>query len=162
MPKSLVEIAVLDRITNELTDREFEYAAVEIAQLMDNRFCEFQVTQRSRDGGRDAIGKYRVGHNDHQIHLTALIEAKLWKESSDIGVKPMSRLISRIKHRDIGVFVTTSCFNKQVQQELIEDNHPIILVSGGDIARVLVANELNVPTKMDAWLESIKQHASAK
>lgn len=74
----------------------------------------------------------------------------------------MSRLISRIKHRDIGVFVTTSCFNKQVQQELIEDNHPIILVSGGDIARVLVANELNVPAKMDAWLESIKQHASAK
>lgn len=159
LPQTLQEKETLARVTGSFSDREFEFAAVEIVQLMDSRFSEFTVTQRVRDGGRDATGSYRVGHDNHQIHLSAIVEAKLWREESDVGVKPMSRLISRIKHRDIGVFVTTSCFNKQVQQELIDDNHPVILVSGGDIARVLIANELDVPDKFTAWAEGIKRRA---
>ncbi len=150
---------MLANVAESFSDREFEFAAVEIVQLMDPRFSELTVTQRFRDGGRDATGSYRVGHDDHQIHLSAIVEAKLWKEDYDVGVKPMSRLISRIRHRDIGVFVTTSCFNKQVQQELIDDNHPVILVSGGDIARILIANEMNVPEKFAAWTNRIRHLA---
>ena len=159
-PQNNNESNVLKKVMEGFSDREFEFAAVSIVELMDPRFKDFIVTQRSRDGGRDAIGTYQVGHADHQIQLTAIVEAKLWKENSDIGVKPMSRLISRIKHRDIGVFITTSCFNKQVQKELIDDNHPVILISGGDIARVLIENELDVPEKFFAWSENIKKHAS--
>lgn len=159
-PQNNNESNVLKNVMEGFSDREFEFAAVSIVELMDPRFKDFIVTQRSRDGGRDAIGTYQVGHADHQIQLTAIVEAKLWKENSDIGVKPMSRLISRIKHRDIGVFITTSCFNKQVQKELIDDNHPVILISGGDIARVLIANELDLPEKFFAWSENIKKHAS--
>jgi hypothetical protein len=162
LPHSTMEVNVLHKVMVTFTDREFEFAAVELIQLMDPRFTDFSVTQRVRDGGRDGVGIYKVGHEHHQIHLSAIIEAKLWKEDSDVGVKPMTRLISRIKHRDIGVFITTSCFSKQVQQELIDDNHPIILVSGGDIARVLIANELNVPAKFDAWAVGIKQRSTAK
>ena len=159
-PQNNNESNVLKNVKEGFSDREFEFAAVKIVELMDPRFKDFKVTQRARDGGRDAIGTYQVGHADHQIQLTAIVEAKLWKENSDIGVKPMSRLISRIKHRDIGVFITTSCFNKQVQKELIDDNHPVILISGGDIARVLIANELDLPEKFFAWAENIKKHAS--
>lgn len=159
-PQNNNESNVLKNVMEGFSDREFEFAAVSIVELMDPRFKDFIVTQRSRDGGRDAIGTYQVGHADHQIQLTAIVEAKLWKENSDIGVKPMSRLISRIKHRDIGVFITTSCFNKQVQKELIDDNHPVILISGGDIARVLIANELDLPEKFFAWSDNIKKHAS--
>jgi hypothetical protein len=43
---------------------------------------------------------------------------------------------------------------------LIDDNHPVILISGGDIARVLIANELDLPEKFFAWAENIKKHAS--
>jgi hypothetical protein len=159
LPQTPKERETLARVTRSFTDREFEFAAVEIVQLMDPRFSEFTVTRRVRDGGRDATGWYRVGHENHQIQLSAILEAKLWREESDVGVKPMSRLISRIKYRDIGVFVTTSCFNKQVQQELVDDNHPVILISGGDIARVLIANELDVADKFAAWAERIKQRA---
>ena len=161
LPHTDAEQHILDRVMKEFNDREFEFAAVEIVQLMDPRFTDLSVTQRVRDGGRDGIGSYKVGHENHQIHLSAIIEAKLWREKSDVGVKPMSRLISRIKHRDIGVFVTTSSFNKQVQQELIDDDHPVILVSGGDISRVLIASELDVPEKFDAWASGIKQRATA-
>jgi hypothetical protein len=159
-PQNRNESKVLENVRVSFSDREFEFASVSIVELMDPRFSDFKVTQRARDGGRDAIGTYRVGHADHQIQLSAIVEAKLWKENSDIGVKPMSRLISRIKHRDIGIFITTSCFNKQVQKELIDDNHPVILISGGDIARVLIANELNSPEKFSAWVDSIKKHAT--
>jgi len=158
-PQNSKEATVLARVLESFSDREFEFAAVAIVRLMDPRFSDFKVTQRSRDGGRDATGLYKLGHDNHQVTLSALIEAKLWKEKTDVGVKPMARLISRIKHRDIGVFITTSCFNKQVQLELIDDNHPVILVSGGDIARVLISNELDVPEKFDAWAQVIRQHA---
>ena len=86
-----------------------------------------------------------MGHGDHAIPLHVSVEAKLWNESSAVGVKPMMRLVSRLKHRDFGVFITTSFFDKTVQEELIEDGHPVILVSGGDIARILIANELEEP-----------------
>jgi hypothetical protein len=90
-----------------------------------------------RDGGRDVIAQYRVGHELHQVLLSAFIEAKHWNPKDAVGVKPMMRLLSRIKHRDLGIFVTTSYFENQVQKELIEDRHPVILVSGGDICTAL-------------------------
>src|SRR5262249_40918181 len=116
LPWGAAEQAVLQEVL-ALSDREFEFAAVEIVQLMDQRFTDFTVTPRVRDKGRDAVGLYRVGHDSHQVQLEVVIEAKRWSANRDIGVEPVARLISRIKHRDIGVFVTTSCFNQQVQEE---------------------------------------------
>jgi hypothetical protein len=42
-----------------------------------------------------------------------------------------------------------------VQDELIEDGHPVILVSGGDVARILIENEI-VGASLDRWLESFR------
>jgi len=74
----------------------------------------------------------------------------------------MMRLIARLKHRDVGVFVTTSFFEQQVQEELIEDRHPVLLISGGDIARLLIQAELGSPgteKKVNEWLEGIRRRA---
>jgi hypothetical protein len=120
--------------------------------MMDDRFVNPQVTPAVRDGGRDVIAQYRVGHDLHQVLLSASVEAKLWNPRQAVGVKPMMRLLSRLKHRDMGVFVTTSFFERQVQQELIEDGHPVILVSGGDIARLLISREIEGGT-LERWLE---------
>lgn len=160
-PHNDAERRVLELILSELNDREFEFAAVEIIRLMDERFSDFTVTQRVRDRGRDALGYYNVGHEEHQIRLSAIVEAKQWRGVGDVGVKPMARLLSRLRHRDIGVFLTTSCFNKQVQEELIEDRHPVILVSGGDMARIIIKRELDVPGKFAAWIARIKEQASS-
>lgn len=143
-----------------LTPRQFEFAAAELLTLMDARFIDRTVTREVRDGGRDVIAQYLVGHGDHAIPLHVSVEAKLWNESSAVGVKPMMRLVSRLKHRDFGVFITTSFFDKTVQEELIEDGHPVILVSGGDIARILIANELE-GAALDRWLHSIRDAEQA-
>lgn len=156
MPKAQVEWQVLNTVYDQFTPREFEFAAAELIQLIDTRFIPSMITRPSRDGGHDVVAVYRVGHDTHQISLTAFVEAKKWKTSAAVGVKPMMRLISRLKHRDIGVFITTSYFDQQVQAELIADGHPVILVSGGDIARILLEKELGNSQSLNGWIEGIK------
>ena len=156
IPGSVHETEVLKYIFENLNDREFEYAAAEIVRLLDPAFKELYVTRGTKDGGRDVIGQYYLGHSGHQIRLSAYIEAKRWKLDSSIGVKPMMRLISRLKHRDIGVFVTTSFFDQQIQKELIEDGHPVMLISGGDVAKLLVKAEISSNSPLKAWVERIK------
>lgn len=155
------EAEILNYLISAVDHREFEFVAVDIVQMMDSRFTSFSVTPRVKDRGRDAIGLYRVGHENHQVLLNAYIEAKFWNAGGNIGVEPMARLLSRIKHRDIGVFVTTASFSLQVQEELIEDNHPVILVSGGDIAKILISQGLNTRVLLDEWIASVKIRAAA-
>ena len=156
LPSTKDEERVLDHLFKELTDREFEYASAEIVKLLDPAFKNLFVTRASRDGGKDVTAEYYLGHANHQIRLSAYIEAKKWQLDASVGVKPMMRLISRLKHRDIGVFITTSFFDKQVQKELIEDGHPVMLISGGDIARLLVKSDLSDRESLHAWVNSIK------
>jgi hypothetical protein len=47
-------------------------------------------------------------------------------------------LISRIRHRQFGVLVTTSVIARQAYTEVRDDRHPIVLISGRDIAEVLI------------------------
>jgi len=157
-PKTSSEQKVLEKVRS-LTPRQFEFAAAELLPLIDPRFIDIRVTREVRDGGRDVLAEYQVGHGDHSIPLHVSVEAKLWNEAGAVGVKPMMRLISRLKHRDFGVFVTTSFFDKTVQAELIEDGHPVILVSGGDIARILIANEKDGKA-LDRWLDGIRNAAA--
>lgn len=156
MPLGAIEREILRTLFEELSDREFEYAAAELVKLMDERFVELEVTHRSRDGGRDVVGHYKVGHDLHQLKLSVFIEAKKWNPSHGVGVRPMSRLISRIKHRDMGVFVTTSYFKSQVQEELIDDNHPVLLVSGGDIARLLATKGF-ANGELTKWIQQVRE-----
>ena len=162
LPRSDREWKILQHIRNALTDREFEFFAAELVRIMDDRFSNLTVTRAVRDGGRDVVGSYRVGHDLHQVLLSVYIEAKQWDPESAVGVKPMMRLLARLKHRDLGVFVTTSYFETQVQEELIEDEHPVLLVSGGDIVRLLIRGELDdisAGGKLEPWLKLIRQQA---
>lgn len=155
LPLDAFEREILRTLFEELSDREFEYAAAELVKLMDERFIELEVTPRSKDGGRDVVGHYRVGHDLHQLRLSVFVEAKRWNENHGVGVKPMSRLISRIKHRDLGVFITTSYFESQVQEELIDDKHPVLLISGGDIARLLAAKGF-AKGELRKWIAQVR------
>ena len=161
LPSNAREQRTLEAIYEGLTAREFEFAAVDFVQLLSRAFTDLSVTQASRDGGRDVIGKYRIGHARHRVSLDVFVEAKKWKPGSAVGVRPMMRLISRLKHRDVGVFVTTSHFDPQVQQELIDDKHPVLLVSGVDVSRLLIDNDMDEPKKLAAWLQSIRMRAGS-
>lgn len=68
----------------------------------------------------------------------------------------MSRLISRIRYRQFGVMLTTSYVHKQAYQEVIEDGHPILIVTACDIARVLRNNSI-LSIDIKDWLSSLDE-----
>jgi hypothetical protein len=125
--------------------RSFEYFAAWLYALSDERVVIDEVTRKSVDGGRDAIGHYKLGINDDPVIVDFALEAKCYNPglgestANTIGVKEVSRLISRIKHRQFGVLVTTSQISRQVYEEVRDDKHPIIFIAGGDIAKLLIS-----------------------
>jgi hypothetical protein len=56
-----------------------------------------------------------------------------------VGVRWTSRLISRLRHRQFGVLVTTSYVHAQAYQEIREDGHPVVILAGRDIIDTLKA-----------------------
>lgn len=64
-------------------------------------------------------------------------------------------MISRIRHRQFGVFVTLSYYNKQVYKEVRDDGHPIVLISGKDIVDTLKSHGYTDPRRVENWLATI-------
>ena len=82
------------------------------------------------------------------------LEAKCYSVSSSVGVREMSRLISRLRHRQFGILVTTSYVDLQAYKEIKEDLHPIMVVAGADIGELLKANGLGSAEMVKLWLAS--------
>lgn len=133
----------------------FERCAIEICKLSDPKIIDLELTPPTRDGGRDGIGVYRLGTDFSYIKLEFSMEAKCYDPQNSNGVHLTSRLISRLKHRQFGYFVTTSFVSTQAYNEIIEDNHPVIIFAGRDIARILIEHGYNSEAKVLAWLERI-------
>ena len=106
------------------------------------------------DGGRDAIGKYRIGIDKSNIQVEFAIEAKRYEINNSVGVKETSRLISRLKHREFGILVTTSYVDMQTYKEIVEDGHPIIIISAIDIVDILKKSGIKNSRDVKKWLES--------
>ena len=88
------------------------------------------------------------------LKIDCALEAKCYSPSHGVGVKEMSRLISRIRYRQFGIMITTSYVDKQAYQEVVEDGHPILIVSAVDIAGVLRKNAIN-SSNVEEWLKSV-------
>jgi len=83
------------------------------------------------------------------------LEAKCYNMSNSVGVKEVSRLISRIKHREFGILITTSFIDKQAYLEVVSDGHPIIFVSAVDIIGLLKKAGYQTPKQVRMWLSKI-------
>ena len=159
LPSSKEDTEFLEFIYNKYRDipNAFESFAAELVCLLDKRFGKFTVTRAVKDGGMDAIGTYSLGHQNHSISLRCLIEAKCYSINHSIGVKEISRLISRLRNRDFGILVTTSYVANQAYKELVEDSHPVIIVSGKDIVDILKENHVNTRELIINFIEKISK-----
>lgn len=132
---------------------QFENFAAEMWVQHDPHVTSIEVTRPSRDGGRDAIGEYRLGPEEDPVRLDFALEAKCYDPNAGgIGVRQVSRLISRIRHRQFGVFVTTSFIAKQAYEEVREDQHPIVFLAGADIVRIMKRMGLADPDSVTQYL----------
>lgn len=150
----------LNQIRNYYKDNPygFEICAKDIVEKMDNKFQDFSLTRPWRDGGRDALGYYVIGSGgkaNYPLRIDCALEAKCYSPNVSVGVRQMSRLISRIRYRQFGIMLTTSFVDKQAYQEVIEDGHPILIVTASDIAHILRRNSIT-SSNIEGWLESLQ------
>jgi len=137
----------------------FESFAAYIFRLVDGRVRIDQITRGTVDGGRDAIGRYFLGRESDPIYAEFALEAKCYRPplggetANTVGVKEISRLISRLRHRQFGVLVTTSLVARQAYSEIREDGHPIVILSGNDLAEILIENGFSSRERVQSLLD---------
>lgn len=151
------DAALVETIRNQFhsSPYAFEACAGELAKLLLRSITKLDLTRPWRDGGRDGIGTLLIGHGPASINVTFALEAKCYQRTNSVGVRDVSRLISRIKHREFGILITTSFIDKQAYQEVIDDEHPVILMAERDIARILREAGLTTPDLVRKWLVGI-------
>ena len=130
----------------------FEKCAIVLAQLMDRNIISCDNTRPWKDGGRDAIGVYRIGTSSAYTDVEFALEAKCYKLSNGCGVRETSRIISRLRHRQFGIFITTSYVALQAYGEIIEDGHPVLILSAIDIVKILLNNGISNENELSRWL----------
>ena len=139
--------------------RAFEFFAAHLFKMHDQRATIDEITRASVDGGRDAVGRYRLGVIDDPVYVEFALEAKCYRPALNgqrptvVGVDGTSRLISRLRYRQFGVLVTTSVISRRAYKEVREDRHPVIFLCGKDIADILINAGFNTLKLVKNMLE---------
>lgn len=134
----------------------FERFACSVVEQLDENVVSIDVTRPFKDGGIDGIGTYRVfGSGTQSVLVDFYLQAKCYNPfSAPVGVKDTARLISRIKDRQFGIMVTTSYVHHQAYQELLDDGHPIVLLTGRTIIDFIFDRyEIRSVEELIKWLE---------
>ena len=134
----------------------FEQFACSLMSVIDDNVVDINVTKPFKDGGIDGIGIYQVFKKGTQnVHVDFYMQAKCYDPfSTAVGVKDTSRLISRIKNRQFGVMITTSYVNTVAYQELLEDGHPVVLITGKTIVDLIYDRyEIRSVDDLIKWLD---------
>ena len=155
LPNAANEREILEVVYKHFSDDpyKFESFAAYLWTLIEPGAVLHEVTRRSVDGGKDATGTQKIGLSSDAITVDWALEAKCYRPDTQVGVKGISRLISRLLHRQYGVLVTTASIGKQAYTEVREDEHPVALVTGKDIVDVLKDKcEISTVSIAQQWL----------
>lgn len=135
LPVTKSDIEILKSLCN-LTSFQFETALVEMFKELPHINHNITRTRPTKDGGFDFFGEFSlpfpIGYN-----IKFLGEAKKYDINNAVGPGKVSRLVARLGRGEYGIFVTTSYYTKQAQEETLEDNYPVRLYSGIDIINFL-------------------------
>lgn len=155
-PESARDKALIRAVYDYFVDdpHAFEACAIELWSMQAKESVNFVATRRSADGGRDAYGWYHVGPEEDRIRLEWSLEAKLYAPGKGAGVEETSRLISRLRHREFGIFVITSYVSRQAYEEIRGDGQPIVIISGRDITELLKRHGHSTPSAVTKWLKA--------
>ena len=136
-------------------EADFEICAVEIFKYYSDYPTVETVSKISGDGGKDAEGIIKFGKLDETVDIDYALEAKCYGIDNSCGSKEVSRLISRIRQKMVGVFVTTSFINPNTLKEVKEDNHPVIFITAIDIVDILKERDIVTKESVKNWLSGL-------
>lgn len=134
----------------------FEAFACDMARYLDSSVIDLNTTNPYKDGGFDGIGKYRIFNKvENEVYVDFYLQAKCYNpESNPVVVKDTARLISRIKDRQFGIMITTSYVAQQAYEEIVEDGHPIVIITGKNIIDYIFDKlQKRTVEELDKWLK---------
>ena len=112
----------------------FEYLASQIVarifQKQNARYVHGWVTNKSGDGGIDFVGRVDFEGGLTPLKVIVIGQAKCEKIKTPTNGVHIARTVARLKRGWIGAYVTTSFFSDPVQEEILEDSYPLLLVDG--------------------------------
>ena len=142
-----------------LTPTGFEAAVVSIFRELDEVRHNIVRTRPTADGGFDFFGTFTLPP-PIQYEIPFLGEAKRYARTTAVGPKDVSRLVARLTRGQYGIFVTTSYFTKQTQEEVLADRYPTTLIAGADLVRIMREMRITRGDEISAaWLRSVQGEA---
>lgn len=137
----------------------FDFEKVIVALFMEQTAVVHHVagTKSTGDGGFDFYGTFKLPE-PLAYEISFLGEVKRYAANTVVDPKSVSRLVARLSRKQYGIFVTTSYFSNQAQREVLEDDYPVHLMSGIDLASMVLQLKLTDHTrkKMSAdWLSAV-------
>lgn len=142
-----------------LTPTGFEAAVVSILGELDEVRHNVTRTKPTADGGFDFVGSFTLPP-PIQYEIPFRGEAKRYARTTAVGPKDVSRLVARLTRGQYGIFVTTSYFTRQTQEEVLEDRYPTTLIAGADLVRIM--RELRIAKSgriSESWLNAVQADA---
>ena len=139
----------------EMSPTEFEGAVVSLFRELKDVPHTITRTQPSKDGGFDFFGEFFLPH-PVGYKIDFLGEVKRFQASTAVDPKHVSRLVARLSRGQYGLFVTTSYFTKQTQEEVQADAYPAWLIAGADVVSMM--RQLRIahgPSISPTWLEAV-------
>lgn len=125
---------------SDLSWQEFEDNFLE--QILDALgFSSIQLTQRTRDGGRDAECQYKRG----LVNSTAIVSAKHWK-GKKVGPDEVQRLRGLRGDTDTGIIVTSNTFSNEAIKEAgpSQNQRSIVLIDIDIIVEICFTKGIGV------------------
>ena len=149
--------AILKQLVN-LSPAVFEGAVVSLFEEIDVVHSISQ-TRLTADGGFDFQGTFTLPP-PLQYEIEFKGEVKRFARGSAVRPKDVSRLVARLGRGQYGLFVTTSFFTRQAQEEVLEDRYPTRLFGGADVVSMM--RELRIARGREiskSWLSAVESHA---
>ena len=157
-PEGTNDARVLRQLAT-LSPTGFEAAVVALLRELDEVRHDITRTRSTGDGGFDFYGAFTLPPPIQYV-IPFLGEAKRYQRSTAVGPKDVSRLVARLGRGQFGLFVTTSFFTKQAQEEVLEDRYPTELVAGSDLVRIM--REMRIARAgeiSETWLKAAEAEA---
>ncbi|MGN1284042.1 MAG: restriction endonuclease [Candidatus Limosilactobacillus intestinavium] len=167
-PNSKLDL-ILDKIYSHYKNNPFgfEYLAKDVTRLLiedSGTIChDGWVTKASGDGGYDYVLRIDIGNQGlSQVRQVVLGQAKCYEKNNGVSGKDVDRIIARLKRGWLAAFVTTSYFTNATQQEILEDNYPILLITGKQVAEIVNKEIYRRNISLDEYLKSLNMEQEYK
>jgi hypothetical protein len=136
LEKTLNEIYEFYSSQKHLFEALAAEATAQYLRMQGIQYRDGWITPKSSDHGADFYGCINVGSGFGSAKIILLGQAKCEKTSTPTGGNHIARTVARLKRGWVGSYVTTSYFSDPVQEEIIEDAYPIILINGKKLAEI--------------------------